>query len=138
VRRRVLAYVTRERDGGTELLVFDHRDDPDAGTQVPAGRVDSGETLAQGVLRELHEEAGLEQAEIIRELPILGDWAHRDPHDNHAFEVRLRATTPDSWEHVVHGDGEDAGMVFVYRWVQVDDSALCLWRGGDPTYRQLA
>jgi len=36
VRRRVLAYVTRERNGRTELLVFDHRDDPGAGTQVPA------------------------------------------------------------------------------------------------------
>jgi hypothetical protein len=26
VRQRVLAYVTRERDGAKELLVFDHRD----------------------------------------------------------------------------------------------------------------
>jgi hypothetical protein len=54
VRQRVLAYVTRQRDGAKELLVFDHQDDPDAGTQVPAGRLDPGETLAQCLVRELH------------------------------------------------------------------------------------
>ena len=36
----MLAYVTRERDGRKDLLVFDHRDQPDAGTQVPAGRLE--------------------------------------------------------------------------------------------------
>jgi 8-oxo-dGTP pyrophosphatase MutT (NUDIX family) len=34
-----------------ELLVFDHRDHPNAGTQVPAGRIDPGETLEQCLLR---------------------------------------------------------------------------------------
>ncbi len=75
MRQRVLAYVTRERDGRIELLVFDQRDDPDAGTQVPAGRLDPGESLEQGLLRELHEEAGLDGVRIVRELPILGEWA---------------------------------------------------------------
>jgi 8-oxo-dGTP diphosphatase len=56
---RVLAYVTREREGHRELLVFDHRDYPDAGTQVPAGRLESGEDLEAGLRRELEEEAGL-------------------------------------------------------------------------------
>ena len=42
MRRRVLAYVTRERDGRRELLVFDQEADPGAGTQVPAGRLDPG------------------------------------------------------------------------------------------------
>ena len=37
VRQRVLAYVTRERNGAKELLVFDHGTS-EAGTQVPAGR----------------------------------------------------------------------------------------------------
>ena len=46
---RVLAYVTRERDGRKELLVFDHRDQPDAGTQVPAGRLEPGEDVEAGL-----------------------------------------------------------------------------------------
>jgi hypothetical protein len=34
VRQRVLAYVTRRREGRTELLVFDQRDDGAASTQA--------------------------------------------------------------------------------------------------------
>ena len=135
MRQRVLAYVTRVRDGRTELLVFDQQGDPGAGTQVPAGRIDPGETLEEGLLRELHEEAGLDRVRIVGELPILGGWAERSPYENHAFEVRVEGETPDTFEHVVHGDGDDAGLVFLYRWVGVD-SELTLW-GGDPTYTQL-
>jgi 8-oxo-dGTP diphosphatase len=131
-RQRVLAYVTRERDGRTELLVFDHPD-ADGGTQVPAGRVDPGETLEEGLRRELREESGLEEVELVRELPILSEWA--SPYEDHAFELRLRGDAPDAWDHCVDGAGEDAGMVFHYRWVPVE-SALTLW-GGDPTYTQL-
>jgi 8-oxo-dGTP diphosphatase len=134
MRQRVLAYVTRQRHGRTELLVFEHRDEPEAGTQVPAGRVDPGETLEEGLLRELHEEAGLDRVRIVRELPVLGAWAGASPYENHAFEVRAE-TAPETWEHVVHGSGDDAGLVFVYRWVGVD-TEITLW-DGDPTYTQL-
>jgi 8-oxo-dGTP diphosphatase len=137
-RARVLAYVTRERDGRTELLVFDHRDHPEAGTQVPAGRLEPGEELEQGLRRELHEEAGLDDVRIVRELPLLGDWVARSEYENHAFEVRIAGGgAADTWEHVVHGDGDDAGLVFVYRWVAVEPG-LDLWGGLDPTYEQLA
>ena len=67
MRQRVVAYVTRERDGVKELLVFDHRDHPKAGTQVPAGRIDPGESLEECLHRELDEEAGL-RGTIVREL----------------------------------------------------------------------
>jgi 8-oxo-dGTP pyrophosphatase MutT (NUDIX family) len=136
VRQRVLAYVTRERHGRTELLVFDHRDHPDAGTQVPAGGVGPGEPPQEAVLRELHEEAGLEGARVVRELPVLGDWVAGSVYESaHAFEVQLDQEAPDGWEHEVHGDGEDAGLVFVYRWVDTADEVK-LW-DGDPTYTQL-
>jgi 8-oxo-dGTP pyrophosphatase MutT (NUDIX family) len=135
--QRVLAYVTRPRAGRLELLVFDQRGDPEAGTQVPAGRLDPGETLEQGLRRELHEEAGLDRVRIVRELPVLGDWVARSPYENHAFEVRVDGgEAADSWEHAVHGDGDDAGLVFEYRWVPVEPG-LDLWRGDDLTYLQL-
>jgi 8-oxo-dGTP pyrophosphatase MutT (NUDIX family) len=137
-RGRVLAYVTREHEGRTELLVFDQLGDPEAGTQVPDGRLEPGESLEEGLARELHEEAGLERARIVRELPVLGDWVAGSEYENHAFEVRVEgAGPPDTWEHVVHGDGDDAGMVFLYRWVAIEPG-LDLWRGLDPTYTQLA
>src|SRR5688572_19977399 len=57
---KVIIYVTRTgRDGADELLVFDHRDMPDAGTQVPAGTVEDGEAYPAAAVRELHEESGL-------------------------------------------------------------------------------
>ena len=116
MRQRVVAYVTRERDGVTELLVFDHRDHPEAGTQVPAGRIDPGETLEECLHRELDEEAGL-RGRIVRELGRPA-WPSRYP--NHAFEVRSAShESTDTWDHVVHGDGDDAGLVFRFRWERV-------------------
>jgi len=115
VRQRVLAYVTRERAGVTELLVFDHRDYPKAGTQVPAGRVDPGESLEECLHRELDEEAGL-RGHIVREL---GRPAWPKRYDNRAFEVHAEGDPPDVWEHEVHGTGDDAGLVFSYRWEPV-------------------
>jgi 8-oxo-dGTP pyrophosphatase MutT (NUDIX family) len=129
VRQRVLAYVTRQRDGATELLVFDHRDDHSAGTQVPAGRLDSGETLEEGLLRELHEEAGIEDGVVVRELRR-PPWPSR--YENHAFEVRSAShESTDTWDHVVHGDGDDAGLVFRFRWERVR-SDLMLFNRTDP------
>ena len=132
MRRRVLAYVTREREGDRELLVFDQEADPGAGTQVPAGRLDRGETLENGLLRELHEEAGIGRATIVREL---GSWNTR--YENHAFELRIdREEAADTWEHVVHGDGDDAGLVFRYRWEPVRPD-LMLFNRVDPLLESL-
>ena len=50
--------------------------------------------------------------------------------------MQVEGETPDTFEHVVHGDGDDAGLVFAYRWVGVD-TELDLWGGLDPTYTQL-
>ena len=134
---RVLAYVTRERDGRRELLVFDHRDEPGPGTQVPAGRLEPSEELEAGLLRELEEEAGLTDAQIVRKV---GTFAPRElPHGkrytNHAYEVAA-PSAPDVWQHTVLGDGDDAGLVFVYRWVPLSPPPS-LWGGSDPVLRHL-
>ena len=52
--------------------MFDHRDHPNAGTQVPAGRLEAGEDVEAGLLRELEEEAGLTRAQIVRKLGTYG------------------------------------------------------------------
>lgn len=134
---RVLAYVTRKRDGHRELLVFDHRDHPDAGTQVPAGRLEPGEDLENGLLRELEEEAGLTNARVIGKFATFAPHTlpHGGPYTNHAFEVKAPGA-PDAWEHVVVGDGDDAGLVFLYRWEPLTPD-LPLWLGSDPVLSQL-
>ncbi len=135
-RRRVLAYVTRERDGRTELLVFDTTSHLHEGTQVPAGRLDEGETLEQGLLRELHEETGLEQVTIARELDWPDGFRAGSEYENHAFEVTLDEPAADHWEHVVHGDGDDSGLVFFLRWEPLR-AGLELWNRPDPLLEQL-
>ena len=134
---RVIAYVTRERDGRRELLVFDHREHPSAGTQVPAGRLEAAEDLEAGLLRELEEESGLGNARIVRKLATFEPWQlpHGEPYRNHAYEVEA-PDAPDEWEHVVGGDGDDAGLVFVYCWEPISP-ALELWRAPDPLLSEL-
>ena len=128
MRQRVVAYVTRLRDGRRELLVFDHRDHPDALTQVPAGRLDPGESVEEGLRRELLEEAGIEGASIVRELPA-GALEHGRGYENRLLEVAVEDELPDEWDHVVTGDGDDAGYVFRYRWVPLDEAVL--WGSSD-------
>jgi ADP-ribose pyrophosphatase YjhB (NUDIX family) len=135
IRRRVVAYVTRERDGRTELLTIAIEERPDLGIEVPAGRLDHGETLEEGLRRELAEETGLTRVRIVRELAGF-EAAYQTFCDNHAFHVVVEEETPDSWEHEVHGDGVDAGMVHLCRWVPLD-SDLQLWNGRDPMLEKL-
>jgi 8-oxo-dGTP diphosphatase len=134
---RVLAYVTRERDGRRELLVFDHRDYPDAGTQVPAGRLEPDEDREAGLLRELEEEAGLADARIVRKFAKFGpgELPHGRSYTNHAYELESPGAR-DEWEHTVVGDGDDRGLVFRYRWVPLEPEPT-LWGGVDPVLSAL-
>lgn len=111
-RQRVVVYV--EREG--ELLVFDHRDHPEAGTQVPAGGVLDGEAPVEAAVREVREETGIE----LRTQPVeLGTHEHLDglgrPAVSHFFRVEAPGGLPGSWEHVVTGGGDDRGLVFCCR-----------------------
>ncbi|GGP70061.1 hypothetical protein GCM10010231_46200 [Streptomyces sindenensis] len=115
-RLRVAAYVIR-RHPSPALLVFDHVDFPEAGTQVPAGGVAPGEDPERAVLREVAEETGLRGARVVRRIAVDGR-----PHPGTG---RPRLTTyllldappegPVEWEHRVRGDGGDAGMRFTCR-----------------------
>ena len=111
--------------------MFAHRDSKEAALQVPAGRLDPGETLEQGLARELHEEAGI-HADVLRELgSVTRD--HGDPYgvlESHYFH--LQTDDPrEAWEHVVTGDGDDAGFVFLYRFVPLDPPPQLAGRQGE-------
>lgn len=62
--RKVVAYIIRN----SKLLVFEHRDYPEAGIQVPAGTAGDSEDLETAVLRETAEETGLDGLGVVRYL----------------------------------------------------------------------
>ncbi|MGC4925254.1 NUDIX domain-containing protein [Streptomyces cyaneofuscatus] len=115
-RIRVAAYVIR-RHPSPALLVFDHVDAPEAGTQVPAGGVGPGEDQVRAVLREVAEETGLTGGRVVRRLGV-EDRPHPDtgrPRRTTFFLVDAPPDAPEAWEHRVGGDGADAGMRFACR-----------------------
>lgn len=135
VRRRVVAYVTREREGDTELLTIEAEEYPEDGVQVPAGRIDYWESLEEGLLRELDEETGLTGVRIVRELPDF-ECTYRTYSHNHAFHLVAEGETPDEWEHRVEGTGADSGLTHICRWLPLTPE-LNLWNEGDPMLRHL-
>jgi ADP-ribose pyrophosphatase YjhB (NUDIX family) len=117
---RVAAYVIRYRST-PELLVFDHVGAPEAGTQVPAGGVQPNESLEQAVLREVAEETGLIEVSIIRPIAV-DNRPHPDTGQSRQttfFQLTAHSDSADAWHHHVDGEGEDAGLEFVCRFVPI-------------------
>ena len=120
-KKKVHAYVTREKEGAMQLLVFKHRDTPEAGIQVPGGTVDEGETLEAAILREVQEESGLRHLCIERFLAdyIIHVREKKEYEKRHFFHVTLLTDVKNRWEHIVSAGEEDEGLVFCYEWIDI-------------------
>lgn len=133
---KVQAYLTRERDGVAELLVFMQVVHPYEIVEVPGGTVDPGEPPDDAVLREVLEESGLS----VRILRKLAEQARRQGSQygrevqktelRHVYHVACDSDLPDTWLHTVTGGGEDCDMVFRYFWLPLAEAAKQLdWMG---------
>jgi ADP-ribose pyrophosphatase YjhB (NUDIX family) len=117
-RRRVACYVVRKvSEGGSALLVFDHVDAPEAGTQVPAGGMERGEVAEEAALREALEESGLMQVSVVRRLGVSQRPHPQTGAPQHTTFVLMRYDGPadscaEPWVWEVDGDDEDAGLRF--------------------------
>jgi 8-oxo-dGTP pyrophosphatase MutT (NUDIX family) len=118
LKQKVYAYLVRDGAQGPELLVFDHVDFPEAGTQVAGGSLEPGERPEDGVLRELFEESGV-HARLIRYLGAFPWWAEHLGiwHERHLFHLAPTGDVPDEWVHTVTDGVEDKGMRFRYFWI---------------------
>lgn len=119
---KVLAYITRPGPDGLQVLVFEHRDFPESGTQVPAGTVEPGEGIEPALWREVEEETGLHAGQLRLEAKLAEfesqDWGTR----RHVFHLIAVEALPDAWLHSVGGKGEDRGLAFSYCWAAVQPS----------------
>lgn len=135
MKHKVLALITREHAGQTQVLVFDHRDFPEAGTQIPAGTVDAGEALEEALWREIHEEAGLtaDQLTLVGRLSSHShlDWGEAGI-EEHIFHLTANHA-PEAWTQIVHGEGEDIGLAFNYYWLPLQ-MPLSEWRTRTPPW----
>ncbi|WP_342514373.1 NUDIX domain-containing protein [Sporosarcina sp. FSL K6-1522] len=125
LKRKVLAYITQEEDGERKILVFEQKDHPEAGLQVPGGTIERDEFLMDALYREIEEETG-----ITRDLLELQGKVNKTnyyPQDENIvyerniFHLAYLGHESNDWEYRVEGDGKDAGMTFCHRWVPVKD-----------------
>ena len=129
---KAFAYITRD----DELLVFRHVDFPKAGIQVPAGTIQLGESPEAAVLREAHEETGLNEFGPPVHLGTT-DFAHRaEPATTarrHFFHLPLVGEAPDRWRHTERSPSEGASEEFLFElyWIDLHNQAPNLALGHD-------
>lgn len=118
-KKKVIGYFYRRKDGNNEILVFDHFDMPEAGTQVIGGTVEEGEELKNALVREVLEESGIVIKES--ELSFLAETIYHRKDRNEINERTYYkidgSHLDDHFNHKVISDGEDSGLIFVYYWV---------------------
>ncbi|MES2766859.1 MAG: NUDIX domain-containing protein [Bacteroidota bacterium] len=122
----VIAYIYRLKNDAPELLVFAHKGMPSVPLQVPGGGVEADEDLREALKREIEEESGLKDLELVRKLGVV---EHEQPEQQrivqrHFYLLKAKDSIADNWAHEVHGAGEDAGMIFSYFWVRAESVDL--------------
>ena len=136
VKRKVLGYVTR----GEHLLVFRHRDFPEAGLQVTAGTIEEGEDPQDAALRELREESDLTEVRVVG---LLGRYLYDaaphwgEVHDRYVYHLELTGSAEQSWLHY-ETDPSDGGppIAFSFFWMSLRDPELRLAGGqGDLLHK---
>lgn len=120
MKQKVYAYLVRD---GKELLVFDHVDFPEAGIQVPGGSLDPGESIEDGVIRELVEETGC-GARPVRYLGAFPWWFEAQGiwHVRHVYHLEPTTELPDEWIHTVSSGTEDKGLRFRCYWIPLAEA----------------
>ena len=121
---KVIAYIFRMRNNQKELLVFSHKDFPEAGVQVVGGSIEKGETFGTALVREILEESGL----IIQETDLkkigLTEYHRKDRleiNHRHYFEM-MSQDLPEKWTHKVVSDGADNGLLFDFFWLPIHEA----------------
>lgn len=124
IKYKVIAYFYRQKNTSREILVFDHQDMPEAGTQVVGGTVEKNEDLKLALVREIKEEAGLEidPFSLIFLNETIYDRKDRVERNFRTYFKINGSHLPESWSHRVISDGEDNGLIFNFYWISFDDA----------------
>ena len=121
-KRKVFAYIT----DGDRLLVFRHVDFPKAGIQVPGGTVQPGEDFETALQREVQEETGLTDLELVG--PVgeqerdMSDFGMDEVHEQRYYHLRCLEAPAETWRHVEEYASDGSGpLVFEFSWVYLTE-----------------
>ena len=132
-KRKVFAYITHR----SRLLVFTHPDSPEAGIQVPAGTLRSGEAPEHRVMREAREETGLGSLVLGEFLGTqeydLSPLGCPEIHERYFFHVLCTEEPPETWRHLEEdpSDGTSEPIPFDFFWAPLPDGVPPLAAGHD-------
>ena len=124
--RKAIAYIVVD----DRLVVFTHRDFPDAGLQVPAGTLRDGESPEEAVLREAYEETGLSGLAIVlflgRSEFDCSPHGRDEIHDRFFFQLGYQGPIQESWTHAERHDNLRPPTWFNFSWMPVTDASGAL------------
>ncbi len=113
VTQKAFCYVVRTDGSAPRLLAFASLDEP--GYEVVKGAVEPDETVVQAALREIHEEAGIREVIPVRELGVTC-WQGEE---QRFWLLRTTVPLPESFSHMVTGEGIDRGFEYRFCWLDV-------------------
>ncbi len=139
LKHKVFAYITNHG----RLLLFTHPQSPEAGIQVPAGTVESGETPDSAVMREAFEETGLSDLELTgflgEQTRDMSDYGLDEMHHRYYYHLRCLGSPPEVWRHY-EGDasaGSSHPIPFDFFWACLPDKVPKLIADHDTMIPQL-
>jgi ADP-ribose pyrophosphatase YjhB (NUDIX family) len=126
-RKKAYGCITR----GEHLLIFrEQLEGREDFAQLPGGTIEYGESLEDGLLREVYEESGLSDVAIVRMLGCDTFIGERFTDLRHFYLLRCSEPMKDSWLHYeMHGSEHDYPLPFLYSWMPIKEAMLGM--GGD-------
>ena len=134
IKRKVYVYLVH----AGRLLVFRHRDFPEAGIQVPGGTMLPDEDPVAAALREATEETGLEGLQVVsligEQLREMSEFGLDEIHQRYFFLLSSPDTPPETWTHFETdpSDGSPAPIAFEFFWAELPNSVPSL--AGEQDY----